>query len=359
MKKYLANIYIMFVFIGANLLYANGLKAYQHNKVIQLADYKTGKYLTNRSSLILNNVKVELYSIVNNEDPYWKRSSYRYEIVANGKRLYSGGTNNTHTKLGYELFNKSLANEPSFVHELYIGKTKVGWLYGWNKHADNKDNVANYSDYGYSHGYGTDFSVARLLIPIVDKNNQIKIFSKYLQGVKFQDIADLLDIDDNEIKIVPTEDEQSIFGSGAITGYYYLPSPIISIKSINGDIKVTEEELKITDKLIKNDPYYAFSIAYHNNDIYSMKKAYDLLKHTLEIDMKSSNECNEYKKNLNDFKVDGYISMKKFWDSFKYGSHYDVMKCFNEKYNAIFIRTGIIPTQKFIDEFFEKSLGGQ
>lgn len=337
---------ILFTFFLTNSVFATEkvekLRSFYDGKITQLQNYNIGKYSVAKSEIILNDKKISFNTTLDNTEEYSK-SFYKYRITTNNNEvLYEGGT-----KKELPIIDNfdSEKTTPSFLYELKLNNNVVGWIFGWNK-----DNYYKY--------YGTDFSVARVFIPYID-NNEIKLYNKKIEGIKFTDIGNYLTQKNNEIKIIHTEPSYGIFSCGACMGYYYVPSDI-TIKNTLLGIKIKENKfIDISKEFIVKNPEYAYSIAFHYKNFSKMDEAYKLFKHKL-VDV--SNKCSEYQRELSVFIENDEISFEQYWDtSIHKLSENDAYQCLTDNFPEqnwwhLFMRTGLFPTTKVIETYIQKSL---
>lgn len=282
----------------------------------------------------------------------YRTRDYFYEIFQDGSLIFTKGRRKIRELLAGRAEKKSREALHSQFHALTINGKKVGWLFGWNK----------YQSYG---PYSLDFSFARLLIPAHTDSAAPGLYTTSIEGLKQSAVADLLDRNDNELLITPTEVEGNLFSCGACLGYYYTPKLIKITRHESQTVSVTASDVPITDRLIEADPGYAYAIAFNQDDTQGMRKAFDVLKPKL-IGVEKS--CSEY-----DIPLDGTIGPSWRWGAHVMRSHWkkvremrgnshiedDAHDCVKPLLTDgldwhLFIRTGLFPSISTIEGYINR-----
>ena len=278
--------------------------------------------------------------------------NYYYSITLDDTELiYERGwkSNKRHLQ---EMYIQEGEFLPIQFHTLDIQGKRVGWLFGWNQYASTE-----YSS-------DLDFSFARLIIPTGKKR---ELYTTQGRGFKFRVIADFLDKQDNQL-IVTEGHTQDTFGVRAMFNYYHLPYQHLITLDGDGLINVKTGDIKISEKFIESNPYYAYSIALYYDDYDVVRRASNRFKDALD---KAEKGCPEYdltvaqgcpecaKEGL--FRPTAYVGYTNRTRENSAARHktYDALKsCLvsaigKEAYHYLYFATGLFPSQRVIDDYIE------
>jgi len=269
------------------------------------------------------------------------KNNYWYKVTLNGELLVENGWNLRFEGISRRMEKQEDAFLPAQIHELLIQEKNIGWLFGWNRFND-----ATFHQ-------GLEFSFARVIVPTLDS-----MYNQSHHGLKFSEIADLLDKKYNQLVITPTQIQDTIH-SIPHRGYYYTPYQVTFWSNDSGT-QARESSFKVSDALVRLNPFYAYAIAVNTNDHTGMRKSSD---NFLAVLKDAEQACSEY-----EFLVEEVCPECKTTKSFNpvsylenngspLSSNYNQIKrCLlsalpNDAVYHLFSRTGLFPSEKVINDY--------
>jgi len=352
-------LFILTIFSLGSLAAEPNLSTYQNNQVQQALGEV---YFTSNKTILKYEDIVSTpsgdYKLEFVGHPYeggtYRQANYYYRITKNnGELVYENGK--SHEK---RHFNEGVKKEgklmPLQFYTLDIQGKRVGWLFGWNKY----ENAEYYQD--------IDFSFARVLIPTGET-----LYTASGDGFKFKEVADLLDKQDNQL-VVTEGYTQDTFDAKPTYGYHYIPiQHLIALEE--GSVTVSTGVIDISDRLIENDPYYAYAIALNTDKYDDIKRISDRFKDKLEL---ASNHCPQFELTVAEacpectseglFRPAAYLGVhidrwgEGGWEAFEKARDRvdDIETCLTEvltedEFYHLFYRTGLFPSQRVIDDYLE------
>jgi hypothetical protein len=296
------------------------------------------------------------------EDSY-RQSFYYYQVFKNGEPIFSKGRESIGKILRKKMIRDQGEVFPTQFHLLKTDSRSIGWLFGWNKHAD-EEGKGYYPD--------LDFSFARALIPSHDrlnKNSETELYTTEYYGLKFKSIADLLDHEKNQILLTPVTYHLHLFACNACSGKYYMPSEVLITAGESRTTVKNSKKITINLKLVDKNPEYAFAIAFNQDDHAAMKVAASQFDEQFKI---ASEHCGKYdvslKQTIASSEYTFFIDIKEHWtlidQRLRIKKEYDPIssryaaECLYEVLPPdfvwhVFYRTGLFPSRKSVDEYID------